>query len=146
MRSSTQRSVICVDANLVVRLVLRDRAERILELWEEWTLGDIQIVAPGLLRYELTNALHRLRVHGELSDVAARSALDTALILPIGLHTEPELHRRAMDIAARFSLPAAYTAHYLALAELLRAPFWTADQRLARAVQPALAWVHLAQS
>jgi predicted nucleic acid-binding protein len=53
------------------------------------------------------------------------------------------LHWRAMDLAERFSLPAVYDAHYLALAERLGGEFWTADRRLVEAVQGALPWVRL---
>jgi len=56
---------------------------------------------------------------------------------------EPDLHWRAVELAARFSLAAAYDAHYLALAEHLGGEFWTADGRLARMVQASLPWVHL---
>jgi predicted nucleic acid-binding protein len=48
-------------------------------------------------------------------------------------------------LADQFSLPAAYDAHYLALAELLEGEFWTADGQLARRVQPSLPWVHLVE-
>jgi hypothetical protein len=41
------------------------------------------------------------------------------------------------------SLPAAYDAHYLALAERVGAEFWTTDRRLANKVREALPWVHL---
>jgi predicted nucleic acid-binding protein len=48
-------------------------------------------------------------------------------------------------MAERFSLPAAYDAHYLALAEWLGGQFWTADGRLARRIQASLPWVHLVE-
>jgi predicted nucleic acid-binding protein len=70
-----------------------------------------------------------------------RLALRAALSLPLRLYGEPELHARALDLAERLSLPAAYDAHYLALADWLGAEFWTADQRLVRAVQDELPWV-----
>ena len=50
---------------------------------------------------------------------------------------------RALDLAERFSLPAAYDAHYLALADWLGGEFWTADRRLARAVHDELPWVRV---
>jgi len=60
--------------------------------------------------------------------------LKAALSLPLRLHGDVSLHRWAVDLAERFSLPAAYDAHYLALAEWLGGEFWTADRRLAQAV------------
>ncbi|MBM4457262.1 MAG: type II toxin-antitoxin system VapC family toxin [Chloroflexi bacterium] len=45
-------------------------------------------------------------------------------------------------MARRLNHPAAYDAHYLALAEMYTCPFWTADERLFNAVHEALNWVH----
>jgi predicted nucleic acid-binding protein len=50
-----------------------------------------------------------------------------------------------LDLADRFALPAAYDAHYLALADWLGGEFWTADRRLAKAVGEALPWVRLVE-
>ena len=72
-----------------------------------------------------------------------RLALKAAQALPLRLYGEPELHTRALDLAECFSLPAAYDAHYLALADWLGAEFWTADLRLARVVQDELPWVRV---
>lgn len=46
-----------------------------------------------------------------------------------------------MDFASRFAQPAAYDAHYLALAEREGCEYWTADQRLWNTVKAALPWV-----
>ena len=101
------------------------------------------MVAPLLLRYEMTNELYRLQRHGLLPRVAASLAVQAALAPPFQLYSEAVFHERALDLAQRFALAAAYDAHHLAVAEQTGAEFWTADRRLAQAVQPALAWVHL---
>jgi predicted nucleic acid-binding protein len=44
-------------------------------------------------------------------------------------------------ITVKLGLKAAYDAYYLALAESLKADFWTADQRLTNAVAEKLPWV-----
>jgi predicted nucleic acid-binding protein len=54
--------------------------------------------------------------------------------LPIRLEAGARLQRRALAMASELALPAAYDAHYLALARSLDAEFWTADARLARQV------------
>jgi predicted nucleic acid-binding protein len=41
----------------------------------------------------------------------------------------------------RFRMPAAYDAHYLALAQWLRCECWTADGRLWNTVKSEFAWV-----
>ena len=45
------------------------------------------------------------------------------------------------SLAARFNRPAAYDAHYLALAEMMNCEFWTADRRLFNVVKDELPWV-----
>ena len=70
-------------------------------------------------------------------------ALKTAQTLPITLYNDADLHNKAMELAQNLSLPAAYDAHYLALAKKLDAEFWTADRKLVRAVQSDLPWVQL---
>jgi predicted nucleic acid-binding protein len=114
-------------------------------LWASWEDAGIALVAPGLLHYEVANALHQYRKSGARSTVAAAASLRAALELPITLHSDGVLHERAMNLAERFSLGAAYDAHYLALAERLGAEFWTADRRLANSVRHELEWVRLAE-
>jgi predicted nucleic acid-binding protein len=135
-------SWLCVDANLVIRLVVDPSDRAIQQLWEQWATERRQLAAPTLLYYEVANALYRYQALGLMSASSVQLALKAALALPIHMHGEPDLHRRALDLAERFSLPAAYDAHYLALAEQLNGEFWTADGKLARAVQGALPWVH----
>ena len=57
-------------------------------------------------------------------------------VSPVGLH------QRAWELARHFNRPAAYDAHYLALAEMADCPFWTADKRLFNVVRNELEWVH----
>ena len=97
----------------------------------------------SLLYYEVTNALHRYVVHGELFAEEASELLKLALKLDIDLYGDTDLHRRALNLAESLSLPATYDAHYLALAERLGAEFWTADKRLVRSVQKVMPWVRL---
>jgi predicted nucleic acid-binding protein len=53
------------------------------------------------------------------------------------------LHHHVLQWAERLQQKTAYDAHYLALAEQLRADLWTADQRLANgARQAGVSWVH----
>lgn len=101
-----------------------------------------RLVAPTLLYYEVANALHRYAVRGDLVPAEAQALLDLALCLDVDVVSDGGLHRRALQLADALALPAAYDAHYLALAERLGAEFWTADARLVLAVQDRLPWVH----
>jgi predicted nucleic acid-binding protein len=138
-------SWLCVDASLVVRLVAGPAEESHQARWEQWDAEGRRLAAPTLLLYEVANSLYRYQKLGYISASAVELAFKAALALPLELHGGPDLHWRALELAKRFSLPAAYDAHYLALAELLEGEFWTADGELARAVQAALPWVHLVE-
>jgi len=138
-----RNSWLCVDANLVIRLVADPRDEAVRRLWEQWDVEKRQLAAPTLLYYEVSNALYRYQMQGFLSTSAMRLALQAALSLSLHLYGEAELHWRAFDLAARFSLPDTDDAYYLALAERLGGEFWTADRRLVQAVQMELEWVRL---
>ena len=134
-------SKLCVDASLVVRFVTSVPDAAIQGQWRRWRESDLGIVAPDLLRYEVANSLHRLARAGESTADEARQALETALRIPIVYHNDLDLHRAALSIAGRFNLPAAYDAHYLALAEREGIEFWTADRRGANSVGHHLSWV-----
>ncbi len=138
-------SPLCVDANLVIRLVADPDDEVIRRLWEQWDADRRFIAAPTLLYYEVSNALYRYHRAEMMSLATVKLALKAAFSLPVHLYGEPMVHQRALDLAERFTLPAAYDAHYLALADWLGGEFWTADRRLARAVGDALPWVHVVE-
>lgn len=128
-------SSLCVDANLVIRLIADPKDEAVRQMWEQWDAEHRQIATPTLLYYEVSNALYRYQRAGMISSSVVRMALKAALALPVRLYGDEELHRRALALAERFSLPAAYDAHYLALADWLGGEFWTADPRLFPAQQ-----------
>jgi predicted nucleic acid-binding protein len=77
-----------------------------------------------------------------LSAGQARQALEFFLTLPIDLSHPSPLHRQALELAIVHELRAAYDAYYLALAQILRCPLWTADWGLVDAVQGELPFVH----
>jgi predicted nucleic acid-binding protein len=137
-------SWICVDASLIVRLVADPADVSVHQLWERWSADNQRIAAPTLLFYEITNALYQYERHGLLTPASAQLAQGAALELPIDLYSSAGLHRRALELALRLSLPATYDAHYLALADELQAELWTADRRLVQAVSGSLSWVRQA--
>jgi predicted nucleic acid-binding protein len=136
-------SSICVDASLVVRLLVDSNGKDIQTLWQEWETAARQIVAPTLLYYEVANALYQYQKHGYLQAETVFQAMEVALQLPIRLQEGEHHHLRALRISQQFELPATYDAHYLAVAENLNATFWTADRRLVTTIQPELTWVRL---
>jgi predicted nucleic acid-binding protein len=136
-------SMLCVDANLLVRLVTQPTDDAVEEHWNRWRLEGRLFAAPTLLHYEVTNALYQYQKLGLISDTAVRLAHQAALALPIELHGDESLHSAALALTIRFSLSASYDAHYLALAERLGVELWTVDERLWRRVRGELPWVRL---
>src|SRR3979411_596445 len=136
-------SETCVDSSVLVRSVENEAQPEIRKLWREWLRDKVMLHAPALLRYEVVNTLHQMRKAGRIGSDEARLALEDALSRPIVLHEDEKLHVRVLGMAAKYNLPAAYDAQYLALAERLGVEFWTTDAKLARAVEGRLGWVGL---
>ena len=138
-------STICIDASLVVRLVV-SQSDPFHAQWENWAQENTRVVAPSLLYYEVTNGLYRYEKSGILPLEAVNKSLAAALAFPIQLFGDAELHRHAKTLAKKYSLNATYDAHYLALAERMGIELWTADARLVNALIPfKVDWVKLAQ-
>lgn len=136
------RSPVCVDASIVVALVTPEtQSDEALALWAEWMQAGVEVIAPALLRCEVASALWRKVVRKVMALEDARRSLQEALSLGIEFLDPPELLVLAFDLAARLQRPAAYDAHYLALAELVKAEFWTADERLYNAVRDKLPYI-----
>lgn len=99
------------------------------------------IVAPPLLPCEVANVIRQRMRQGQVRLDEARALLAQFLALPISLQAPEALYERALVLADEHNLPAVYDAHYVALAELLGATLWTADQQLLRALGGRLPFV-----
>jgi len=139
------RSPVCVDANIAVMIVTPEAQRPLaLSLWSALLERNREMVAPRLFTYEVTSALWRKVVRGLLTYEEGQRAVQAALGLGVTFLDPPGLSERAFELAARFQRPAAYDAHYLALAEHLDCAFWTADERLYNAVRaefPLIRWL-----
>ena len=135
-------SRICVDANIVIKLVVEEAySDQARTLWRAWQNEDYQILAPPLLKYEITSVLRKYVSRGLRTLRESRQALQLALAFNIQYLEPVDFHLRAFELADRLGRPAAYDTHYLALAEHLGCEFWTADERLVNTVQGVLPWV-----
>jgi predicted nucleic acid-binding protein len=135
-------SQVCVDASVVVKLVLREPESDLAQaLWASWIANQIQIIAPYHLAYETTSVL-RNRVHRrEISVEYGRTAFESINEQQIQFLHPPNLARRALAFAEQFNRPTAYDSFYLALSEFTGCELWTADRRLYSVVTHALPWV-----
>lgn len=135
-------TVYCVDAGIVFRYLTPGYPE-VPVLWREFRRSGAQLVAPLLLRHEVTNAFHRHGQAASMSEEDVGQHLARAFALPIDYHDDVSLSVEAARIAALHGLPATYDAHYLALAARLGVDLYTTDGKLAKAVGDRLPWVRL---
>lgn len=134
---------VVVDASLALKWVqwepYSDEASGLLENWQKQRR---RLSAPILFAYEATNALAKRVTRGQLTIEFAKERLAALLENGPTLEQDVTVNLRALEIMHRFSLPSAYDAHYLALAEFRQCECWTADERLWNTVKHDLDWVH----
>ena len=137
-------TVVCVDASFIIRLVTQPpEASVYLSRWEQWLVNDVEIIAPSLFPYEVSNGLYKYVIAKMTTLEESAQLLQAALALPITLYHEDSLYQKGHSLAYELNLPATYDAHYLVLSEHLRAEFWTCDRRLFNAVRSRLSWIHV---
>lgn len=137
------KSLVCVDAGLALAQVLHEPQSALADaLWADWNRQGIKVIAPVLWGYEVTSVIRKNTFRGLLAVEDEQRALNSVHRLPVELLQPTGLHQHAWELARRFNRPAAYDAHYLALAEMTGCPFWTSDERLFNAVQRVLPWVY----
>jgi predicted nucleic acid-binding protein len=137
--------VIIVDANVAFKwLVEEPYSRQARRLRAEALDAGQMIAAPPLILYEITNILRQRIRRGTLSLEDADQLLLNFLQIPLDLVAPGGIHQRALALADLFRLPAAYDAHYIALAEMLDCDFWTADERLINSLRggvPFVKWI-----
>ena len=134
---------VVVDASLVFKwLVKEELTDEATSLKRSWAEQGVTLTAPYFMPAEVTNALHRRVVRGQLTVQAGTNLLDSLLNMKIHLYETSRLHHRALELASQLNQGAAYDSHYIALAETLACDLWTADQRLQRTASPLAPTVH----
>jgi predicted nucleic acid-binding protein len=137
-------NVVVVDASIVLKWTINEAdSSTALALLDDWTNREIEIHAPSLLAYEVTNALYRRVRKGEIPFYDARLGLTEIIykVVEFDFPEDPDFNIRAMELGQQFGLPAAYDSHYLALAERRECELWTADTRLWNSTRGKLNWL-----
>ena len=118
--------MIVVDASAVIEVLLRTASASVIEA-RLFHPGQ-SLHAPHLIDVEVTHALRRLALRGEIDDTRGRDALADLADMPIRRYPHALLLATAWSLRSNVT---AYDAMYVALAEALGAPLLTRDQRLA---------------
>lgn len=135
---------LVVDASFVIRLVTpHPNRAYFKHLSEQWLAEGFAMCAPSLWLYEVTSVTTKLVRFGDFKAQQGQELLQLLQNLGVIIfEMDAALIAKAFEWTIHLNRAAAYDSFYLALAEKLGCDFWTADQRLANAVnQP---WVKLA--
>lgn len=121
--------MIVLDASAAVRALLYDGDARSI-------VADEKIAIPHLADSEVTHALRRHVLTGQLPEVGARRALERWGTLGLSRFSAVAFLSRVWELRDNLS---AYDALYVALAESAGCDLVTADRRIARAPGPRCA-------
>ena len=134
---------VCVDASLAIKVVVPEAgSDKADALFDQWAGADIQLIAPVFFEVETDSILRqKTSLRGELTVAQAQRAFASLQALPITTKHSAEQRQRAWEIAREFQFPTVYDATYLALAELSKCEFWTADEKLFKQVRDKLTFV-----
>ncbi len=113
------KDTVVVDTSIAIKWVLYESDSPTAQaLLAEWIDKGMEILAPALLAYEITNSLYQKVRRGEITLESARIAITKTLTtgLEFDFFQDETLSLRAIELAHRYSLPATYDSHYLALA------------------------------
>ena len=120
--------MIVLDASAVVALVAEPRTAT--AAIRSRLRADPDIHVPHLVDAEVTNALRRKLLSGQLDALRARRAIRRLTVMRLVRWQQTALLDRALALRDRLS---AYDAIYVAMAEVTGATLVTRDARLARA-------------
>jgi predicted nucleic acid-binding protein len=128
-----------VDASVILSAFFPDEAQdRAQALIRDHAIGHVQLTAPTLLLYEVTNAVLQARRRGRIDDEQADDILSS--FEGLGIALQSVTWQQMLPLAIRFDR-SAYDAAYLALAEVTEQLLITGDSRMYNAVREHLDWV-----
>lgn len=122
---------IVIDASVVAKWLLPDEqdnaaADRIKEDLAERTL---LIAVPVFIFYEVNNLLKSAALSSRVDPQKAAAAYEGFLNLELSVYSSKEILKNTLEQAFKLDV-SSYDASYIALAEYLQIPFYTADEKL----------------
>ncbi len=120
-----------VDASVVAKWFLAERGtDGAIALRDRHVNGEVRLVAPELMVYEVANAL---RYHPRVGSDRLAEHIEDLFAVEVGLDPVSEVSMTAAIQTAYRTGLSIYDAAYVALAERLDATLYTADEALLRA-------------
>jgi predicted nucleic acid-binding protein len=120
--------VFVIDAPVLVkRYILEEDRETALKIRRDYVDGKIDLASPALVIYEILNAL---KYNPGLSPSDMARYVDSLLDMQMDLRLpSEEAHRIAAKLAVKEGI-SGYDAHYIAVAQSMRARLLTSDAKL----------------
>jgi predicted nucleic acid-binding protein len=136
-------SELCVDASVIVKLVLKGEPHRVTarRLLRDCIVNNVTLIAPPFFESESDTSIRKRVYDGKLSFTDAKRAFAGLDKVTVQFLTHPNLRQRAREIAERFNQRTVYDSTYAALAELRGCEFWTADKVFYDSVKAVLIFV-----
>jgi predicted nucleic acid-binding protein len=125
-----------IDASFLLKLFLpEERSDKAHEIWSSWIENSVEVVAPTLIMFEAASVI-RNKLHRKLlNETDASEIIERMKRIDMTLVYTDELLETAWEIGSNLKVSVLYDCFYLALAQLLNAPLWTADAKLYQAAR-----------
>lgn len=133
---------VVIDASVVLKWYLDDEelGTKALNILTHYVSGDINLMAPSLIEYEVMNGLKIAQKRGRIDKESLLSGIEGFFNLEITVFNASHFSNKILDILSFFDI-SSYDASYLALAENEKSPFVTADKVLYNKVHRKLKYI-----
>lgn len=135
-------SRLVIDASVALKWFLRDEkyGDRALGLLDRFVRGELELVAPSLMVYEVINGLVIAQRRGRIAEERVLNSISGFIDLGITFVDIAGLEARVMHFCRVYDR-SAYDASYLAVAEQQSLELVTGDERLYNSTKGKVGWV-----
>lgn len=127
-----------IDASVVAKWLLPDEEDLTADaVKEDFAKRIIAISVPAFIFYEINNLLKSAVLSGRINAKDATRLYGNFLDFEFSVYWSRQLLKAALEKALEFNI-SSYDASYVALAEYLQVPFYTADAKLVKKVSGKL--------
>lgn len=129
---------IIIDASVAAKWLLDDEVSfQADKIKEEFLNNSLTIQAPTVIYYEINNLLKSSAISQRISPSKAIKVFQGFLDLGFIIHASKELLTATLKKALELDI-SSYDASYIALAESLQIPLYTADEKLVKKAKSRL--------